>query len=146
MLRAIEYARQREFLIGPGCGAAPASLVYWALGISAIDPISSDLLFDRFVSRSPTSPTFILEVDPKFSGATGEYLNAESGTGSWPLPRDEKHRYRHPGLMLKPQHLLANIDESVRLVTGNNDSHGLPVRVIDRRSENPYGAQRKLSR
>ena len=36
-------------MIGPGCGAETGSLVAYCLGITKIDPLKHDLLFERFV-------------------------------------------------------------------------------------------------
>ncbi len=46
----IRFARSRGMLTGPGRGSAAGSLVAWSLGITHIDPISSGLLFERFLN------------------------------------------------------------------------------------------------
>ena len=47
----IRYARQHNILVGPGRGSAAGSLVSYALGITAIDPLKYDLLFERFLNK-----------------------------------------------------------------------------------------------
>ena len=46
----INYARKNNILVGPGRGSAGGSLVAYSLGITEIDPIKFDLLFERFLN------------------------------------------------------------------------------------------------
>ena len=46
----IRYAKQEGILVGPGRGSAGGSLVTYSLGITDIDPIKYDLLFERFLN------------------------------------------------------------------------------------------------
>ena len=46
----IKYAKQHDILVGPGRGSAAGSLVSFCLGITDIDPIKYDLLFERFLN------------------------------------------------------------------------------------------------
>ena len=46
----IRYAKQNKILVGPGRGSAAGSLVSYSLGITDIDPIKYDLLFERFLN------------------------------------------------------------------------------------------------
>ncbi len=46
----IEHARQSGVPVGPGRGSAAGSVVSWALGITNIDPLEHDLLFERFLN------------------------------------------------------------------------------------------------
>ncbi|MBI5826521.1 MAG: DNA polymerase III subunit alpha [Deltaproteobacteria bacterium] len=46
----IEYARSRDIPVGPGRGSAAGSLVAWSLGITNLDPIKYNLLFERFLN------------------------------------------------------------------------------------------------
>lgn len=46
----VKYARHNDILIGPGRGSAAGSLVSYSLGITSIDPIKYDLLFERFLN------------------------------------------------------------------------------------------------
>ena len=46
----ILYAKKNNILVGPGRGSACGSLVSFSLGITDIDPIKYDLLFERFLN------------------------------------------------------------------------------------------------
>lgn len=46
----IKYAKQNKILVGPGRGSAAGSLVSYVLGITEVDPIEYDLLFERFLN------------------------------------------------------------------------------------------------
>lgn len=51
----VKYAKNNEILVGPGRGSAPGSLVAYCLGITNIDPIRYDLLFERFLNPERVS-------------------------------------------------------------------------------------------
>lgn len=44
------YAKKSGYLVGPGRGSAAGSLVSYVLGITDVDPIEYDLLFERFLN------------------------------------------------------------------------------------------------
>lgn len=46
----INATKQAGFLVGPGRGSAAGSLVAYLLGITTLDPIENDLLFERFLN------------------------------------------------------------------------------------------------
>jgi DNA polymerase III subunit alpha len=46
----INYARTQEIPVGPGRGSAAGSLVAYVLGITNIDPLKHNLLFERFLN------------------------------------------------------------------------------------------------
>jgi DNA polymerase-3 subunit alpha len=46
----VRFAKQNDVLVGPGRGSAAGSLVAYCLGITEIDPIEYDLLFERFLN------------------------------------------------------------------------------------------------
>lgn len=46
----IRYAKKNHILVGPGRGSAAGSLVAYSLGITDIDPLKYDLLFERFLN------------------------------------------------------------------------------------------------
>ncbi len=53
----IKYAKQNNILVGPGRGSAAGSLVSYVLGITDIDPLKYNLLFERFLnSERKTMP------------------------------------------------------------------------------------------
>jgi DNA polymerase-3 subunit alpha len=46
----IDYARREGIPVGPGRGSAAGSLVAYSLGITGIDPIEYDIIFERFLN------------------------------------------------------------------------------------------------
>lgn len=46
----IRFAKKNKILVGPGRGSAAGSLVAYSLGITEIDPLKYDLLFERFLN------------------------------------------------------------------------------------------------
>jgi len=46
----INFAKKKEIPVGPGRGSAAGSLVAYSLGITDIDPMPYDLLFERFLN------------------------------------------------------------------------------------------------
>ena len=46
----IKFAKKKGILVGPGRGSAAGSLVAYSLGITDIDPLEYDLLFERFLN------------------------------------------------------------------------------------------------
>ena len=46
----IKYARDNEVPVGPGRGSAAGSIIAYILGITEIDPIRHNLLFERFLN------------------------------------------------------------------------------------------------
>jgi DNA polymerase-3 subunit alpha len=46
----IGFARQRGIPVGPGRGSSAGSVVAWGLGITGIDPIEYDIIFERFLN------------------------------------------------------------------------------------------------
>ncbi len=51
----IRYAREHDIPVGPGRGSAAGSLVSYALGITDIDPLQHELLFERFLNPERVS-------------------------------------------------------------------------------------------
>lgn len=46
----IKFAKQNNILVGPGRGSAAGSLVCYSLGITDVDPLKYNLLFERFLN------------------------------------------------------------------------------------------------
>ena len=46
----IGYARRQGIPVGPGRGSSAGSVVAWSLGITGVDPIEYDILFERFLN------------------------------------------------------------------------------------------------
>jgi len=51
----IRYAKERDIPVGPGRGSAAGSLVSYALGITDLDPLQHELLFERFLNPERVS-------------------------------------------------------------------------------------------
>jgi DNA polymerase-3 subunit alpha len=58
----IRWARENGIPVGPGRGSGAGSLVAWALGITDLDPLHHDLLFERFLNPERVSmPDFDID-------------------------------------------------------------------------------------
>ena len=58
----IRWARENDIPVGPGRGSGAGSLVAYALGITDLDPIAYDLLFERFLNPERVSmPDFDID-------------------------------------------------------------------------------------
>ncbi len=69
----IRYAREHEIPVGPGRGSAAGSLVSYALGITDIDPLQHELLFERFLNPERIS---MPDIDIDFCmNRRGEVIN-----------------------------------------------------------------------
>ncbi len=51
----IKYSRDNDIMVGPGRGSAAGSVVSYCLGITNIDPIKYNLLFERFLNPERVS-------------------------------------------------------------------------------------------
>jgi DNA polymerase-3 subunit alpha len=79
----IQAARDRGIPVGPGRGSAAGSLVAYALGITGVDPLKFDLLFERFLNPERISMPDI-DVDFCFErrGEIIEYVRGRYGRQS----------------------------------------------------------------
>ena len=60
----VKYAKLNNILVGPGRGSAAGSLVSYTLGITDIDPIKYNLLFERFLNPERiTMPDIDIDFD-----------------------------------------------------------------------------------
>ena len=58
----VNYARSQDIPVGPGRGSGAGSLVAYALGITDVDPLCFDLLFERFLNPERVSmPDFDID-------------------------------------------------------------------------------------
>ena len=78
----VRYAKSKDILISPGCGAIPGSLVAYCLGITDVDPIKYDLLMDRFLSQKNETQT-ICRIEPEIGGnqCLTDYVIEKYGKG-----------------------------------------------------------------
>jgi DNA polymerase-3 subunit alpha len=79
----IRAARERGIPVGPGRGSAAGSLVAYGLGITNVDPLRFDLLFERFLNPERISMPDI-DVDFCFErrGEVIEYVRERYGRAS----------------------------------------------------------------
>ncbi|MBI2415129.1 MAG: DNA polymerase III subunit alpha [Candidatus Kerfeldbacteria bacterium] len=77
----VNWAKQNHIVVGPGRGSAAGSIVAYLTGITAIDPIKYDLLFERFLNPERVS---MPDIDLDFADTRrAEVLNyVESKYGS----------------------------------------------------------------
>jgi len=52
----IRWAREHDVPVGPGRGSGAGSLVAWVMGITQLDPMRYDLLFERFLNPERVNP------------------------------------------------------------------------------------------
>ena len=52
----MRFAREQKIPVGPGRGSGGGSLIAFVLGITAIDPLHYDLIFERFLNPERVSP------------------------------------------------------------------------------------------
>src|SRR5215469_3343359 len=69
----IRYARENNIPVGPGRGSAAGALVAYAMGITNIDPLQNELLFERFLNPERVS---LPDIDIDFCmNRRGEVIN-----------------------------------------------------------------------
>ncbi len=79
----IEFARKNGVHVGPGRGSAAGSLVSYVLGITDIDPLKFDLLFERFLNPERISmPDIDIDFDYENRGRVIEYVLEKYGRES----------------------------------------------------------------
>ena len=76
----IRYARSRGIRVGPGRGSAAGCAVAYCLGITEIDPIRYDLLFERFLNPSRISmPDIDMDFDSRYRDEMIRYATETYG-------------------------------------------------------------------
>ena len=76
----VKYAKFNDILVGPGRGSAAGSLVSYTLGITDIDPIKYDLLFERFLNpERVTMPDIDIDFDSEKRGTVIDYVTNKYG-------------------------------------------------------------------
>lgn len=77
----ISWCNKNNITVGPGRGSACGSLLTYALGITSIDPIKYDLLFERFLSIPRIKDGSLPDIDLDFSDPdrVKEYLRQRYG-------------------------------------------------------------------
>lgn len=76
----IKFAKQNNILVGPGRGSAAGSLVSYSLGITDVDPIKYDLLFERFLNPNRvTMPDIDTDFPDVYRDQIIEYVTNKYG-------------------------------------------------------------------
>ncbi len=76
----IHYAKSVGISVGPGRGSGAGSIVAYAIGITDIDPIQYNLLFERFLNPDRISmPDFDVDFDYERRGEVIEYVARKYG-------------------------------------------------------------------
>jgi DNA polymerase III subunit alpha len=79
----VKAAKDRGIPVGPGRGSAAGSLVAYALGITDIDPLAFDLLFERFLNPERISmPDIDLDFCFERRGEVIQYIRERYGRDS----------------------------------------------------------------
>lgn len=76
----IEWARQNGIPVGPGRGSAAGSIVAYVMGITDLDPLKYDLLFERFLNPDRVSmPDIDIDFCEANRGRVIEYVRQKYG-------------------------------------------------------------------
>jgi len=77
----INAAREMNVSVGPGRGSAAGSVVAYALGITSVDPIKYNLLFERFLNPDRVSlPDIDIDFDDEGRNKVIEYVVDKYGS------------------------------------------------------------------
>lgn len=75
-----QWAKEQGIGVGPGRGSAAGSIIAYALGITAIDPIEQGLLFERFLNPERTEmPDIDMDFDDERRHEVIEYVRRKYG-------------------------------------------------------------------
>ncbi|MFZ3373778.1 MAG: DNA polymerase III subunit alpha [Desulfitobacteriaceae bacterium] len=74
------YAREHGVAVGPGRGSAAASMVAYLLGITSVEPLRHELLFERFLNPERISmPDIDIDFDPEGRERVIQYVTEKYG-------------------------------------------------------------------
>jgi len=77
----VKFARLNKIMVGAGRGSAGGSLVAFALGITEIDPIKYNLIFERFLNiERKTMPDIDIDFDSEKRSIVIDYIFERFGT------------------------------------------------------------------
>jgi len=79
----VKYAKDNAIPVGPGRGSAAGSLVSYSLGITTIDPMRHQLLFERFLNEDRISmPDIDIDFCIERRGEVIDYIKDQYGENS----------------------------------------------------------------
>lgn len=71
----VNWAKSQGCLVGPGRGSGGGSLVAYLAGITEVDPVDADLIFERFLTEGRTSlPDFDVDFPASWRTRLKDYL------------------------------------------------------------------------
>lgn len=77
----IKYAHEKEIPVGPGRGSGAGSIIAYAIGITDIDPLKYDLLFERFLNPGRRSmPDFDIDFCQERRQEVIDYVYSKYGS------------------------------------------------------------------
>ena len=116
----VKFAKQNNIMVGPGRGSAAGSLVSYSIGITNVDPIKYDLLFERFLNPERiTMPDIDVDFEDAKRDQVIDYVKEKYG-----------HEYVAPIMtfgtlaarqVLKDVAKYFNLDTQVDILTKNID-------------------------
>jgi DNA polymerase III subunit alpha len=76
----VNWAKRQEIRVGPGRGSAAGSVVSYALGITELDPLRYDLMFERFLNPERIAmPDIDIDFDERRRGDVIRYVQEKYG-------------------------------------------------------------------
>ena len=79
----VNWAKENNIPVGPGRGSGAGSVTAWSLGITDLDPIKYNLLFERFLNPERVSmPDFDIDFCQVRRDEVIEYVNKKYGSES----------------------------------------------------------------
>ena len=76
----VNYAQKEGIRVGPGRGSAAGCAVAYCLGITEIDPLANDLLFERFLNPGRRQlPDIDIDFDSRYRDALIRYISDRYG-------------------------------------------------------------------
>ena len=88
----INWAKRNGVPVGPGRGSGAGSLVAYSLGITDLDPLRYDLLFERFLNPERVSmPDFDIDFCQDGRDRVIDYVRAEVRRGQRVADRHLRH-------------------------------------------------------
>ncbi len=80
----IRFSREHSISVGPGRGSAAGSLVAYCLGITSVDPLKYNLIFERFLNPERVSmPDFDIDFCIKGRDRVIDYVREKYGGREW---------------------------------------------------------------
>ena len=77
----VNWAKQNGIWVGPSRGSAAGSLLLYLLGVTAIDPIENNLIFERFYNagREGSAPDVDVDIELRYRKQVIEYIKRRFG-------------------------------------------------------------------